>query len=450
MLLVCGIGDALHARGFDGDFRAFRCGAAALLRGESPYAQAAIYPCESTDEASFVYRARDGVALPAPLPGYALAAIVPFALVPLGIAACAWSALLLLAFAFAVRCLGAVGVPAAATLAVAGASVALVSLAFGELVPLSLAACCGCALALRRSHPAAAAGWAAMAAIEPHIGGPLLLALAVRRSTRWFAAGFIALLALVHLAVLRSQSLAYFTEVLPAHARAEMMRSSQYSLTWIVAALGASPTAALAAGFASYACAAVAGIVVARMLARRSGDDVFYAFVPPAFALAGGSFVHLAQMLVALPLALALARNAARGVRRAAAASVVLLAIPWQTFAQTPWFLICALPLGCAIGAWALGWNAPRAIALGLGATLLAAGIAWLGAHRVPGALPAPALDPHLAEAAWAQWIAGRDASSAPAVWLAKLPTWIGLLLLVGASVSARVFVERFEIEPVA
>ncbi len=433
LALAAGTADAVRTRGFAGDFRAFRCGAAVLLEGGNPYAAQPMYACESSRGAPLVYRASGGVAVPDPLPGYAIVAFVPFAVLPLSLAIALWSGLLLLATAFAVSALGSLGVARARSLAVLACGIALTSIPFGEVVPVVLAATCGCALALARRRPSASVAWAALASLEPHAGAPLMLALIAYRPTRWRALLAAASLALLHAIALRASALAYFTEVLPQHARAELLRSSQYSLSWIAASLGAPEGVALALGAASYAVAALAGVAVAFLLARHMRMPAMLALVPPAFALAGGTFVHLAQVPLALPFGLVLIARARGSARAVAFAGLVALALPWYAFVQTPWFVALVLPASVLI-ALTLGADAVRASIVGIACTALACTLALVAAHDVHTALAPPPLDPFYAQYAWGRWIAEHDASRSLGVWCAKLPTWAGLAAIAVAS----------------
>lgn len=60
-----------------GDFRAFYCAGAAVASGADPYRMQPLLACEAATPATSRTPAGDGVAVPAPLPPYAL---LPFAL----------------------------------------------------------------------------------------------------------------------------------------------------------------------------------------------------------------------------------------------------------------------------------------------------------------------------------------------------------------------------------
>lgn len=426
LVLVAGVAVAMRAHGAGGDFVAFRCGADVVVHGGDPYAQSPLYACETRPRLPFVYRAAHGVAIPVPLPGYAIACFIPFALVPFGVALFVWLAV---SVAAAVGCavyLRAFGAPFAHALIVLAALAGLVSIPYGELVPLAVFALCACARALQRERFLSATGFAALAAIEPHLGAPVLVALIVHRATRTYALIVACLLALTHAFVLRADAVTYFTTVLPDHARAELLRSSQFSLSWMLAAWGFSPAFALAAGSLTYLVAAVVGIV----LAHRSRRMEMLAFFPAAAALCGGTFVHLAQMLFALPLAIVVTANARRVVLSAARVAIISLALPWQTIAQSPWLLPLVPLLVFGLAFIALAMSARRSLIVALTATIVAALLVFAALHLSPIPQPVPVVSRSSAEFGWARWIAEHDVMRSWSISAMKVPTWAGLWAL--------------------
>jgi hypothetical protein len=90
-------------------------------------------------------------------------------------------------------------------------------------------------------------------------------------------------------------------------------------------------------GTLDYVAMFVLGVVVALRLQARYEERAFLVLLPPAFVLLGGSFIHLFQMEIALPLAFLAYAKIER--RRALIAFAILgLAIPTQ-------FLVLASPL---------------------------------------------------------------------------------------------------------
>ena len=54
-------------------------------------------------------------------------------------------------------------------------------------------------------------------------------------------------------------------------------------------------------------------------------------------------------------------------------------------------------------------------------------------AHAATHAHLYPFIDPHLAEASWRQFVLGNSTND-PIMWLLRLPTWCGLLILAFAT----------------
>jgi hypothetical protein len=395
------------------DFRAFACGARVLARGGDPYRTEPLRQCEQAAARSFGLTMFDGLVLPAPLPPYALTLFAPLGLLPFPAASLLWFVVSIGAVSgasLALVRLGGLPLPIA-VLAMLGA--AYVSLPLGQLVPLVVALLCAAALAARAARFPLAAVICALTTIEPHLGLPACLALFVcaPRSRR-------ALLACAAVAVALSlwfagpaMCLEYVRDVLPAHARSQVGQFGvQYSLTALLFALGASGPTALYAGAISYVAMVVAGIALARALATRCGDAAFLVLLPPAVALALGTYVHLAQMAAALPaLALLIRYAPAPGPRRAAYAALFALAIPWGAVADDGAFDALLWPHAVA----------PRRVALPV----------------ADGAA--------LADRTESDFMAGGGYGSNGATVLEniviKLPTWAGLFALAGISATVLV-----------
>ncbi len=404
------------------------------MRGANPYAAAPLYACESI-AARPLYQASFGVALPAPLPGYAL---LPFALlsfVPILPAAALWGLLLVAACVAAVRSLRELGVDSVVSVAAGAFALGVVTLPFGELVPIALASYCACAAALRRGSYGAAVAWACIGMIEPHVGLAVLLVLVGLEATRLRAASAIVLLAVLHALVVRDSAVTYFSHVLAQHALAELTRSSQYSLSWALRALGMSAGYALGIGSASYALALGLGISLAAVAYRRTGAVELLALVPAPIAIVGGTFMHLSQTGVAVPAALVLYSLAHGRAKSLLGIAVLLLAIPWNAVAETVWFVPLAALASGLVTIVALDWTTTSAMRATLVVTVYCAALALARAHVASVSIAAPPLDPALAQARWGAWIAANDSYGGYGVWLAKAPTWIALVLVgIGAA----------------
>ena len=86
-------------------------------------------------------------------------------------------------------------------------------------------------------------------------------------------------------------------------------------------------------------------------------------------------------------------------------------------------------------------WRRERSVAL---AAALAAFAVILGLFIVAGAAPAHSIgathayapiDPRLAEASWRDFVLG-NSTNRPATWLLRLPSWIGLIGLIGGAAA--------------
>lgn len=422
---------------FFGDFRAFYCAAAAAAHGANPYAASAIYTCERVPMPFGLYQATPGVAVPAPLPGYALLAFVPIALLPYLTACAVWLALLLFTVFAGVRALALLlDRPDDATLWVLAPGFAIISIPFGELGTVIVAAVLWMAVALRRGAWtwAAVAGGASM--ILPHVALPALLAVFLfvpQMRTRLVVLAF-ALLALDAACGGPGVALSYLRDVLPAHARSEIGSTAQYGLTWILHGLHTSDRAAIAGGEVSYAFMTLLGLLAARVFIMRRRDPVYAALIPPAFAVLGGTFMHYTQIMIAIPAALLLFdRSGNRLARCIFAAALLLLVVPWAWALGQP-VLIVVYALVCGfVSARVLGWSGSAALRAALASVVLTGAILFAGYHFGPGLnthVRAVALQGGLAQSSWEQFVRSQRASTSVVWWIAKAPTWIGLLLL--------------------
>jgi hypothetical protein len=454
-LLAVGAQTSVVARSgfFLGDFRAFYCAARVASQGANPYRTEPLGSCERTIVSPDFYRKNPGVTIPAPLPGYAIAALIPFSLLPFGLAATFWVTLLLLAWLACIATLSRfAGVSWEMSLAVFALSLGALSLPFGEVVPLAVGCICVAGYAAWRGRWRLAAIFSAGAMIEPHLGLPACLALAVwAPATRWLLAlCFVALAALSFGALGASINLEYFSSVLPAHALSEVTRDTQYSLSAILAAIGMAPGAALRAGALWYVAMLAGGIFAAGKLAKATRNAAFIVCVPPAFAVLGGSFIHITQIAAAVPAATLLACCAQGRYRNAATVALLLLVVPWG------WVVSPALIVAPIVPVAYLAWrfwekNATVVLLSALAAAALVFGLQHLytlsglhfGVHGV-----APAIDPRLPEASWSGYSRQGSAGSL-AAWAVRVPTWAGLAMLVFMLMGqARAFRARGVITP--
>gem|GEM_PF-411171 len=454
-LLALGAQTSVVARTgfFLGDFRAFYCAARVASQGANPYRTEPLRSCERGVVSPAFYKKNPGVTIPAPLPGYAIAALIPFSLLPFGVAATLWVALLLLAWFACIATLSRfAGIAWEMSLAVFALSLGVLSLPFGEVVPLAVGCTCVAAYAAWSGRWRLAAIFAAGAMIEPHLGLPVCVALAVwAPATRWLLAlCFVALGALSFGVLGASVNFEYFSSVLPAHALSEVTRDTQYSLSAILAAIGVAPGAALRAGALWYLAMLLAGTVAAGKLAKETRNAAFIVCVPPAFAVFGGSFIHITQIAAAVPAATLLACCAQPRYRNAAIAALLLLVVPWGWVVSPA--LIVAPIVPVAYLAWRF-WEKNTTVVLlaAIAAGLLVFGLQHLytlsaphfGVHGV-----APIIDPRFPEASWSVYSRQGSAGSL-AAWAVRLPTWTALAILLSVLIGqARAFRVRAAMTP--
>ncbi len=426
------------------DFRAFYCAGKAIAQGADPYRTEPLRDCEDLSGKP-AFRKYPAMVIPAPLPGYALALFVPFARLPFGAAAALFALLIVFASAVCVVTAARItAVPPGVMAVLFSFAIGGGSLPFGQLVPVALGAICLAGWFAYRGQWRTAAIAASISTIEPHLGLPVCLALFLWvPRTRWvLGTAALALGALSIAAVGRMANIEYVMHVLPAQALAEAGGDAQYSLTTLLVNAGVGDAAAVRAGAAFYGLMLVLGVVVGGLAARRKRMSALTVFVPPAFAVFGGSYVHINDIAVAIPAALLLASNA----RRVVAAGVPLLvAVPWVSF--VPYAAAAAPVFPVAVFAAYVYKGNARAIAT----AAACAAFAMIGLLAAPGvpflhharAFATTPIAVGLSQHEWAPF--ALDSSTLRPAWLlARLPTWIGLLAVISlATVQSGVLRRR-------
>lgn len=435
------------------DYRAFYCAGGALLHGADPYAASSLYVCEHSAQPFGLFSAMRGVAVPAPLPGYALILFVPLAALAYPVAALLWLLILTAVCAYACAALARVTArPAATAVAVFAVAFGIAVIPYGELASICILALLGMALALRRASWNAAAICAGIAMILPHVGiAAALAAFLCKREMR--------LRLIVIAAVLGAFDAAaggagiareYVVTVLPAHARTEIASTTQYGLTWILHAFGVPDRAAIFGGEISYVVMLVAGCALAWTAARRFRDDAYVALLPPALVVFGGSFIHYSEILAAIPACILLLGNARGAMRTLVIAATVLLAFPWGGALTQPYLLFVYAGAGAAI-VWELsGSRLDAALRTGVACALFTALVIFAAAHLGPSleAHAGPQARSALAQASWGEYVRTQRASTGLIWWIVKAPAWIGLALL--AICSAYGVAQKNFVAPVA
>ncbi|HEY5256905.1 MAG TPA: glycosyltransferase 87 family protein [Candidatus Baltobacteraceae bacterium] len=328
------------------DFQAFWCGANALLVHANPYLNEPLRTCEAAHSPS-IFRILSDATTPAPLPPYGLSLFVPLALLPFVVARAIWWAALGVAAIAVGRGISKVtGMPPITALAASTFAVCAPGIVQGALSPIPIALLVFSALALQRRQWNAATLLLGFAMIEPNMTLPACAAIFLvlpQMRLRLFVAGLCAAL-LTLLLVGPGIALAYFTAVLPAHAASEVNMLAQDSLTTVLYHLGIPAQTALLIGSLQYFLLAAAGIYLARLLSHKDGDLAWLVLLPAAFAVMGGSYIHVTEVAMAIPLACLLVM---RRPTMAATLAVILLAMTPE--ALTNWALL-APPAALTIG----------------------------------------------------------------------------------------------------
>jgi hypothetical protein len=420
------------------DFRAFYCAGQAANTGADPYRSEPLRSCEHVVG---VFRSDlANLAVPAPLPGFALAPFRLLAYAPYPMAESAWlflslSAIVVAAFTL-VRLSGlAPGIIWPALLLLEYSSIFL-----GQVVMISLAALILAALALERRSYALAALAASVAAIEPHIALASIVGLALfAPRTRFALAGLALAGTLLSLAILGiNENIEYLHTVLPAHAASEIANEEQYGLAFALHHFGFSVASALRLADLSYVAALVIGLASTRSLVLRGAPVALYVLLPPLFILMSSPFLHIHQMAFALPAA-AILRGRVIPNSRLLSFAILLLAVPWGAFAQLLPFLplVAAIVFILSIELLELRW--PTALLMGLaGVAIVLVLVTALVPRPDASAALAPLTNGHLlAEATWKAFIDIDFHSNLSVFTLAKIPTLLAVLLVTAEALLA-------------
>jgi len=415
------------------DFNAFYCAGASIDRGADPYRAEPLGACERAPRPAGFGQGMANLAMPAPLPPYALAPFTLLAKLPYGAAAAMWVLCLLAAFALTIGAMRRLtNLPLPALIAAFALTDGFAGIALGQIAPMAIAAIALAALFAERGQDRAAAIAAAVAMIEPHVGLPAALALFVWRPQARVPlalAGAICVglsLALTGLA----NNLEYVRNVLPAHAFSEIVNQKQFSLTYILHRLGVDDANALHAGNLSYLMMLVLGIAAAPVIAKRSASAGAIVAFPVAAALVGGPFSHIVQLAAVLPAALLLYARVP-SLRAPLGIAIAALAVPWVQFTTlgTLFPILTALVVAVLIA-----YLVDRRTLVFAGASLLCLIFLEIASGLVTQLVPDPAAllaahyDPSaLAEASWNLYVRTVGVWNAAAFDLAKAPTWLAV-----------------------
>jgi hypothetical protein len=426
------LGDALPWKQLY-DFSDFYCAGDALDRAADPYRYEPLHRCEHSVNHSDAYRRDPGRVVPAPLPPYDFPPLMFLARLDFSQARFVDALAIVLSVAAAIWGLCLVRVPPAVAAFALALPAGYVLLAAGQIVPFALVALVFCGVALARERFALAGVLAALSLIEPHLGLPVCAALFVwspRSRAALLAGGAVlgcASFALVGPAVVFE----YVTRVLPAQAAAETGYVYQYSLAYLLQAIGLPARVALALGDLSYVAMLLAGLVVGNRAARALGRPELRAYVPAACSVIAGPYVHMVDLPFAIPAAAVLATTLEGRLKKLATGALALLAVPWiAVWINKKLFLATLL----AVGGILYGTCADAVASVAVFASIALA--IYLLELSPPAPLtattPGTFAPTDLAQEAWRYYVS-RLGSVSP-LWLAvKLPTWlalVGLLLI--------------------
>lgn len=421
------------------DFRAFYCAGSALRQHADPYRTEPLHSCEwkGTDKqlAGFARQ----IIVPAPQPGYDMAAFALLSYVPFTVAARLWALIVVLSCTVTIVAAQRLsGLPISVVTVAFWLSLVLPSIFLGELIPLCVASIAVAALCAQRQQWALAGIFGAAALVEPHVGLPVCLTI-LWCAPRARLATCLSLLALGTISLMATGfqwNLEYLADVLPAHALSEIGSDAQLSLSVALHWFGVPDRVALRFGTLLYAGLAAAAVYVSRNLSKKFADDSFLITVPAAFAVMGGMFIHVTEAALAVPFLLSIMKHL--GPRRSvAAAGIVLLAVPWWSMATpmlfTPSTALAMVAFSITFLAWRLsGENVPAALATGAFATLVAAGLVlWHAMLSVPFTSinpPADLFSARYPEASWAWFNTKYMSTGSPPTWFLRALTWLGLL----------------------
>ncbi|MFZ0030519.1 MAG: hypothetical protein WAK84_01430, partial [Candidatus Cybelea sp.] len=317
------------------------------------------------------------------------------------------------------------------------APLTLLNVAYGEVVPLALAAICAAAFLIWRGRWFGAGLAVCIALIQPNVGLPAVLA-AFIFAPRCRAAVGLAVASLAFVSVLAvgiDRNVEYLTQVLPGMANAEIVAADQYNLSHLLYAAGFTASVASLLGKLWFGFVAAFGVVIAGILAVRRRQPELLPLLPPAFVLLFGIYLHDIQILLSLPAALVVATRV-RGVafQTIGAVAVALLVAVWTQRAGVAALTINAVGVGG--GLWAvvaaksrIGLSIVGALSTVLCIFLLRPAVPpSVGSNFVTQTFHAAAHDQ--AFSAWAAYLRATPALIAPAS-LPKIPTWIGLVLVI-------------------
>jgi len=262
---------------------------------------------------------------------------------------------------------------------------------------------------------------------EPHLAIGATTALFLTRPKSrpciLFLAGVLASAAWV--AVSPAVNLEYFISVLPRQAASEVVHADQMSFTHILHLFGASDGVALRSGALSYAVATALGIAVSLRFALLLPAAI--PLVPALFSLVGGTYIHEAQMIAALPVLFASRCDERYDLQLGAATA--LLAIPWIDLAFNSLVgqaLVVAFLLLASATSVRIRKGVLAALPVIVFATLARAFVHPLDDNRFLQFHPHAAASAYASDI-WKIWVTQYLQTNTWLTFVLCIPTWIGL-----------------------
>jgi hypothetical protein len=313
------------------DFADFYCAGQSLDAHRDPYAYEPLHACEHRVGSASILQRDPALAFPAPQPPYDFPPFMALARIDFPHAQAIAAVSIVLATLLAILALSRTSVPLDVAAIVLILPAGYVELNAGQIVPFALLFLTLCAAALVHRRDAIAGVCAALTAIEPHLGLPVILAalLFVPRARIATAVTLACLAGVALLCAGPGLIVEYVHRVLPLHAAAEVGFPYQYSLTYALAAAGVPDSVALNVGIASFAGLVALGLAMALRLSRALERRELLVFFPAATAVMAGTFVHVVELCFAIPAAAVLAVSLRGWARNASAAALCALMVPW-------------------------------------------------------------------------------------------------------------------------
>jgi hypothetical protein len=334
------------------DFGAFYCAGRVVLQRRDPYRVEPLLDCERR---TGVLRARgDTTVIPVPLPSYDFVPLAALAAFPVRVAVMIFAVLLIAATATVAYCLTRMSaLPLVAAFAIVFMGLTYAASPLGQISPLTAAALAAGALFLRVGKHRCAALAASATLLQPQVGLPVVAAtfLFVPRARLVIAASLAAAL-VGGIAAVGIHGVLEYPSVLSVHARSEVNAPIQYSLTWLVHALGVSAGSALLMGALSYAALSATGLIILAASGQRAVTTGAVLLLPAAFSVFGGTFVHNTEIAIALLAAIVLVRPKPVLISPMLPAALLTVSF-WSTQHTTPAalpsLLLTVIAVGCVV-----------------------------------------------------------------------------------------------------